>query len=36
MIFSSRKQDMTNCSREIRDFSRDQMMLEGYKYGKVR
>ena len=32
MIFSPKIQEMTNCSRKIRDFSRDQMMLGGYKY----
>ena len=35
MIFSSVKQEVTNCSRKIRDNSRDQMMLGGYKYGKI-
>ena len=30
------KQEVTNCSRKIRDYSRDQMMLGGYKYGKIR
>ena len=32
MIFSPIKQEVTNCSKEIWDFSRDQMMLGGYKY----
>ena len=32
MIFSSMKKEMTNCSRKIRDLSRDQMILGGYKY----
>ena len=35
MIFSSKLQEMTNCSREIKVFSRDQMMLGRNKYGKI-
>ena len=32
MIFSSKIQEMTNCSREIKPLTRDQMMLGGYIY----
>ena len=35
MIFSSKIQEMTNCSEEIMGFVRDQMMLGGYKYDKI-
>ena len=35
MIFSSIKQEMTNCPRKIRDYSRDQMMVGGYKYERI-
>ena len=30
--FSPVKQEMTNCLKKIRDFSRDQLRLGGYKY----
>ena len=36
MIFSSIKQEMTSCSEEIKDYDRDQMMLGGYKYDRIR
>ena len=36
MIFSSKIQEMTNCSKKIRVFARDQMMLGGYKYDRIR
>ena len=33
MIYSSKKkQEMTNCSEEIKTLTRDQMMLGGYIY----
>ena len=32
MIFSPKIQEMTNCSKEIRILTRDQMMLGGYIY----
>ena len=32
MIFSSKKQEMTNCSKEIKILTRDQMMLGVYIY----
>ena len=33
MNFSSKIQEVTNCSKEIKDLTRDQMMLGGYIYG---
>ena len=35
MVLSSIKQEMTNCLRKIRDYSRDQMMLGGYIYDRI-
>ena len=32
MSFSPKIQEMTNCSKEIRILTRDQMMLAGYIY----
>ena len=32
MIFSLKIQEMTNCSKEIKILTRDQMMLGGYKF----
>ena len=32
MIFSPKKHEMTNCSKEIRILTRDQMMSGGYIY----
>ena len=32
MILSPKLQEMTNCSKEIRILTRDQMMLGGYIY----
>ena len=32
MIFSSKIQELTNCSKEIKILTRDQMMLGGYIY----
>ena len=36
MIFSPKIQDVTDCSRENQEITRDQMMLGGYNYGLPR
>ena len=32
IFFTEKKQEMTNCSEEIKTLARDQMMLGGYRY----